>query len=139
MVFGDFKEYFGVKSRIKNHYYRTPPIGLPQIGSFIHLRYPNQSVVYFGVRVVGYDAQSKLFEVLYDLRDGPNIERVNLQDGDRQYHYALDPQGFDRANSPKSSRAYVRRVMHFPISKEAAVIVYYMAPRGSICIDRPQP
>ena len=73
----------------------TPPIGLPQIGSFIHLRYPNERVVYFGVRVVGYDAQSNLFDVLYGLRDGLNIECVNLQDGGRQYHYALDPQGFD--------------------------------------------
>ena len=119
--------------------YGTPPVGLPQIGSFIHLRYPNERVVYFGVRVVGYEAQSKLFDVPYDLGDGPNIERVNLQDGKRQYHYALYSQGFDRVNSPKSASAYLGRVIQFPISRKTAVIVYYMEPRGPICIDRPHP
>ena len=90
------------------------------------------------MRVVGCEAQSKLFDVLH-LRDGPNIGRVSLQDEGRQYHYALDPQGFDGANSPKSPRAYVVRVIQFPISKGKAVIVYFMASSGSICMDRIHP
>ena len=32
--------------------YEMAPIGLPQIGSFIHIRYHNEEPVHFGVRVV---------------------------------------------------------------------------------------
>ena len=89
--------------------------------------------------VVNFEAQSKLFDVLYNQRDVPNIEHVNIEDGDRLYHCALDPQGFGRASSPKSLWSYVGKVTYFPFSKEIAVIDYYIASSGSICIDRPHP
>ncbi len=85
-----------------------PPEHLP-VSSAIHLRFAQNRSVYFGVRIVSYNARNKLYRSYYFISDGAWIDTVDATD--RDFHYAYDPRTFIRSIIPNTSAAYIESVV----------------------------